>query len=243
MTAAVIELNAETDFVARNETVPGRRPADRHRPRWTSTATSKRCARAKIDGGETVGRADHRPDRHHRREHDAAPLRRASSVAPGRRRRLRPQQGAGATDLGRIGVLVAVEGAGRPGRARRSWRATSPCTWPAHPPPLSLSRRRARPGGGRARNARSSTEQAAESGKPPNVVEKMVEGRIRKWMEEVVLLKQAYREEPRPDRRAAGRRDRQGGRLADQGDRFRAPRPRRGRREEGRATSPPKSRR
>ena len=40
------------------------------------------------------------------------------------------------------------------------------------------------------------TEQAAESGKPPNVVEKMVEGRIRKWMEEVVLLKQAYVKNP-----------------------------------------------
>src|SRR6202012_5248662 len=36
------------------------------------------------------------------------------------------------------------------------------------------------------------TEQAASSGKPPAVVEKMVEGRIRKFLEEVVLLKQAF---------------------------------------------------
>ena len=36
------------------------------------------------------------------------------------------------------------------------------------------------------------SEQAAASGKPPNVVEKMVEGRIRKFFEEVVLLKQAW---------------------------------------------------
>ncbi|WP_369825056.1 translation elongation factor Ts [Caulobacter sp. B11] len=36
------------------------------------------------------------------------------------------------------------------------------------------------------------TEQALESGKPPAVVEKMVEGRIRKFLEEVVLLKQAF---------------------------------------------------
>ena len=35
-------------------------------------------------------------------------------------------------------------------------------------------------------------EQAAQSGKPPQVVEKMVEGRIRKFYEEVVLLKQAF---------------------------------------------------
>ena len=36
------------------------------------------------------------------------------------------------------------------------------------------------------------TEQALESGKPAGVVEKMVEGRIRKFFEEVVLLKQAF---------------------------------------------------
>jgi elongation factor Ts len=35
-------------------------------------------------------------------------------------------------------------------------------------------------------------EQAAQSGKPANVVEKMVEGRIRKFYEEVVLLKQSF---------------------------------------------------
>ena len=36
------------------------------------------------------------------------------------------------------------------------------------------------------------TEQALASGKPAGVVEKMVEGRIRKFYEEVVLLKQAF---------------------------------------------------
>jgi len=35
-----------------------------------------------------------------------------------------------------------------------------------------------------------------ESGKPANVVEKMVEGRVRKWMEDVVLLKQGYVKNP-----------------------------------------------
>ena len=36
------------------------------------------------------------------------------------------------------------------------------------------------------------TDQAVESGKPISVVEKMIEGRIRKWQEEVVLLKQPF---------------------------------------------------
>ena len=36
------------------------------------------------------------------------------------------------------------------------------------------------------------TEQARESGKPEAIIEKMVEGRMRKFYEEVVLLKQAF---------------------------------------------------
>jgi elongation factor Ts len=36
------------------------------------------------------------------------------------------------------------------------------------------------------------TEQAQASGKPPAVIEKMVEGRIRKFYEEVVLLEQVW---------------------------------------------------
>ena len=39
---------------------------------------------------------------------------------------------------------------------------------------------------------RRALEQALASGKPESVVEKMVEGRIRKFYEEVVLLKQAF---------------------------------------------------
>ncbi|MBJ7417994.1 MAG: translation elongation factor Ts, partial [Niveispirillum sp.] len=35
-------------------------------------------------------------------------------------------------------------------------------------------------------------EQARASGKPENIIEKMVEGRVRKYYEEVVLLEQLY---------------------------------------------------
>ena len=40
------------------------------------------------------------------------------------------------------------------------------------------------------------SEQAAASGKPANIIEKMVEGRIRKYYEEVVLEEQAYIMDP-----------------------------------------------
>ncbi len=43
-------------------------------------------------------------------------------------------------------------------------------------------------------------EQAKASGKPANVVEKMVEGRLRKFYEEVVLLEAELRRRSRQDR-------------------------------------------
>lgn len=38
--------------------------------------------------------------------------------------------------------------------------------------------------------------QAVESGKPEHIAEKMVEGRLKKWMREVVLLEQAFVKDP-----------------------------------------------
>ncbi len=100
---------------------------------------------------------------------------------------------AGATDLGRIGVLVAVEGAGDQAALKELGRnialhvaATSPLSLSVDDlDPAAVERERA-----------IFTEQAIASGKPPAVAEKMVEGRIRKFYEEAVLLKQAYVRNP-----------------------------------------------
>ena len=94
-----------------------------------------------------------------------------------------------APGLGRIGVLVAVEGEGDQAvlsdlgrRIAMHVAATSPKSLsPDDLDQADIEHEKA-----------IFTEQALESGKPANVVEKMVEGRIRKWMEEVVLLKQAF---------------------------------------------------
>ncbi|HEY1427106.1 MAG TPA: translation elongation factor Ts, partial [Caulobacteraceae bacterium] len=97
----------------------------------------------------------------------------------------------GATDLGRIGVIVAVEGAGDPAVLEELAREIALHAAGNDPAPLALSVDELDPAiVQKEREIQIAT--AAESGKPPNVVEKMVEGRIRKWMEEVVLLKQAY---------------------------------------------------
>jgi elongation factor Ts len=66
----------------------------------------------------------------------------------------------------------------------------SPCTW-RPTGPLSLSTEDLDPQAVERERAIFS-EQAQQSGKPPQVIEKMVEGRIRKFYEEVVLLKQSF---------------------------------------------------
>ncbi len=101
----------------------------------------------------------------------------------------------GATDLGRMGVIVAVEGAGDQAALEDLARNIALHVAGTPTPPLALGAEALDPAAVEKEKA-ILTEQAAESGKPPNVVEKMVEGRIRKWMEEVVLLKQAYVKNP-----------------------------------------------
>jgi elongation factor Ts len=48
------------------------------------------------------------------------------------------------------------------------------------------------PAGDREREERIATEQAEAEGKPENVVPRIVEGRVRKWLDEVVLLRQPH---------------------------------------------------
>jgi elongation factor Ts len=192
-TAAAIELNSETDFVARNETFQG---AARQIARAAVGVDGdvEALRQAKVDGGQTsaeliaglvatIG--------------ENMTLRRSTRLSVG--------QGAvgtyvhnkvpGATDLGRIGVIVAVEGAGDAAVLEDLARNIALHAAGHSPPPLSLSADELDPVAVQ-KEREIQTATAAESGKPANVIEKMVEGRIRKWMEEVVLLKQAYVKNP-----------------------------------------------
>lgn len=91
--------------------------------------------------------------------------------------------------LGKIGVLVAVETEGDREVARAFGRqvamhvaATNPLALTdSEVDPVAIEREKA-----------IFVEQARQSGKPENIIEKMVEGRLRKFYEEVVLLSQAF---------------------------------------------------
>jgi elongation factor Ts len=191
MTGAVIELNAETDFVARNEGFQAM-------ARKIATAALdvdgdvEALRTARLDDGQSVADAI---------THLVATI--GENMVLRRAARFKVAQGAvasyvhgalsGAPDLGRIGVLVAVEGAGDLQTLRDLGRNVA--LHVAAAAPLSLSVDELDPAA-LEREKAIFTEQAIASGKPPQVAERMVEGRIRKFYEEVVLLKQAYVRNP-----------------------------------------------
>ncbi len=91
--------------------------------------------------------------------------------------------------LGKLGVLVAVETTGDAEAARAFGRQVAMHVAATNPMALTAEQVDAT---AVAREKAIFTEQARDSGKPENIIEKMVEGRLRKFYEEVVLLKQAF---------------------------------------------------
>ncbi|HKT53989.1 MAG TPA: translation elongation factor Ts, partial [Caulobacteraceae bacterium] len=183
MTGAVAELNAETDFVARNELFQN---AARKTAKAALDADSVEAIAAISTDGATIG--------------DMITsliatvgenmlLRRAVrfQVAPGAVASY--VHNALAPDVGAIGVLVALESEADQAKLTELGRKIAMHV--AATSPLALSAEEVDPDV-IAREKAIFTEQAIESGKPANVAEKMVEGRIRKFLEESVLLKQAF---------------------------------------------------
>jgi elongation factor Ts len=183
-TAAAVEVNAETDFLARNELFQnGVRDVAQVALATDDVEAIKAGVTPK---GETV---------------DALLTNLIATIGENmlvrRAKRFTVEEGvvasyihnATAPDLGRIGVLVALEGAGDQAKLNELGRKIAMHV--AATNPLSLSVDDLDPAAVERERA-IFTEQALESGKPAGVVEKMVEGRIRKFYEEVILLKQAF---------------------------------------------------
>jgi elongation factor Ts len=189
MTGAVIELNAETDFVARNEL-------------FQNAARAIAAAALDVDGVEAINAAKTRDGEAVSDLVTGLIATIGENMMLRRAARFTVAEGAVAAyvhnpvvvgELGRIGVLVAIEGAGDQAKIQELGRKIAMHV--AATKPLSLSTDDLDPAAVEYERG-IFTEQARESGKPDNVVEKMVEGRIRKFYEEVVLLKQAFVMEP-----------------------------------------------
>jgi elongation factor Ts len=95
--------------------------------------------------------------------------------------------------LGKIGVLVALESSGDKSRLTDLGRKIAMHV--ASMKPLAATTADLDPKVVEKEKA-ILTAQAAESGKPANVIEKMVEGRIRKFYQESVLVEQAFVMDP-----------------------------------------------
>ena len=91
--------------------------------------------------------------------------------------------------LGKIGVLVGLKSSGDQAKLTALGRQVAMHVAAASP--LAVDAERIDPQT-IARERAIFAEQARESGKPEAIIEKMVEGRVRKFYEESTLLKQAF---------------------------------------------------
>jgi elongation factor Ts len=185
-TGVLIELNAETDFVSKNDTFQA--AAREIANVALSVEGVDAISAAKTAKGETVSElvtnmiATIGENMRLRRSARLTVSQGAVSLY------LHNAQGEG---VGRLGVIVALESAGDQAALKEVGRKIAMHVAGTPMPPLALSTDDLDPAAVE-KEKKFLTEQAVESGKPIGVVEKMIEGRIRKWQEEVVLLKQPF---------------------------------------------------
>jgi elongation factor Ts len=184
--AAMVEVNAETDFVSRNE----RFQAFVEQVAKTALAVGDDLATINAQPYPGTGRTVAEE-----LTHLVATIGENMNIR--RAKVLTVPQGVVATyihsaikpGLGKIGVLAALEGPGESAVLETLGRQVGMHVAAARPEaldidyvdPAALEREKA-----------VLTEQARASGKPDAIIEKMVEGRIRKYYEEVVLLEQVW---------------------------------------------------
>jgi len=116
-------------------------------------------------------------------------LRRMASVSVGQGAVAGYVHNAQAPGLGKIGVLVALESTAEPAKLAAFGKQLAMHVAAANPQALTIAQ--VDPAAVDRERA-VLAEQARSSGKPEEIVAKMVEGRLRKYYEEVVLLEQTY---------------------------------------------------
>ena len=182
--AAMVEVNAETDFVARNE---GFQTLVKGivKTALATDGTLEAVSGGKYDGKDvasaiteaiaTIG--------------ENMSLRRTALLEVGNGVVASYVHNAVTEGLGKIGVLVALESEGDAEKLRAFGRQIAMHV--AATNPLAGTREDMDPAEVE-RERKVFVEQARESGKPDNIIEKMVTGRIEKFYKENVLLSQTF---------------------------------------------------
>lgn len=185
---AVVEVNSETDFVAKNDIFQSY-VADAAKVALACNGDVEAMKNA-ADNGKTFGE---RLTDMIARIGENMNLRRAKVVSVNNGLVCSYVHNAAAEGLGKIGVLVALESTGD--KAKLADLGKHIAMHIAATAPIALNIENVDPAA--VEHEKSIfAEQAAASGKPANIIEKMIEGRIRKFYEEVVLEEQAYIMDP-----------------------------------------------
>ena len=184
--AALVELNSETDFAARSEkfqaidsTLGGLALAAKGDLAALLAAKYPESDRSAGDYvAEMVGAIGENMN-----------VRRTAYLSVGQGVVATYVHNQAAPGLGKMGVIVALESAAGAGKLNEFGRQVAmhiAASAPLALTPDALDQEVVQ------RERAVLIEQARESGKPDNIIEKMIEGRIRKFYEEVVLLSQAW---------------------------------------------------
>jgi elongation factor Ts len=182
----IVEINAETDFVARNETFQEFVETVTNLVAGGGVDDAAALAGASYPGGGTV---EEKLTEMISTIGENMELRRADKVEVGEGVVAMYVHNAQRDGLGKIGVLVGLESAGD--KAKLTELGKQIAMHVAASSPLALSADDLDPTVvERERNVL--IEQAKASGKPDDIVEKMVDGRIRKFYEEVCLMDQVF---------------------------------------------------
>ncbi len=184
--AVVVEVNCETDFAARNDAF---QTIVRHvaQSALGTDGSVEAVANAAYPGGEknvkdtiseavgTIG--------------ENMTLRRSQKLSQPEGVVAHYIHNAVADNLGKLGVLVALKTSGDKEKASAFARQVAMHVAAVNPVALTPDDI---PADVAEREKAIFVEQARESGKPENIIEKMVEGRMRKFYQESALVKQAF---------------------------------------------------
>ncbi|MGB6229619.1 MAG: translation elongation factor Ts [Litorimonas sp.] len=183
-TGVVVEVNSETDFVARNELFQD--AVSKIATRALTTGSSDELAAAELDGGKSV--TDYLSELVGKIGENMT-FRRMEKLEVSKGVVASYIHNAVATDMGKIGVLVALESDGDAAKLEELAKkiamhvaATAPLANTVDDLDAAVVQK----------ERDMLKAEALESGKPENIVDKMVDGRMQKFFKESVLATQIF---------------------------------------------------
>lgn len=176
--ASIVEVNSETDFVARNQKFQ---------------EFVAKVSKEALAYGDDIAKLQADKDEEVKQQisviGENINIRRISSLSVNNGAVVSYIHNSIAPDMGKIAVLVGLESSASADKLNEIGKQLAMHIAAAKPDSLNIES--VNPSN-LARETEVLKEQARSSGKPESIIEKMIEGRIRKYYEEVVLLEQLF---------------------------------------------------